>query len=183
MPFPLIIAVAGRRIDAADAETPRFPPENVALVERRLDELFEREGATALVSSAACGADLVALTVAGRRGMRRRVVLPFGREKFREISVTDRPGDWGPVYDRVLDELDRTGDVVTLEGRADGDDAYLAVNEHVLRQAEALARESNAEAMALLVWEGLPRSADDVTAAFGHEARKHRWRVEQVRTL
>ena len=115
--------------------------------------------------------------------MRRRVVLPFGCEKFREISVTDRPGDWAPVYDRVLDEIDRTGDVITLEGRADGDDAYLAVNERIFRQAEMLARESNAEAMALLVWEGAPRSADDVTAAFGHEARKRGWRVEQVKTL
>jgi hypothetical protein len=175
--------VAGRRIDAADAETPRFPLRNVRLVERRIDALFEREGATALIGSTACGADLAALTVARRRGMRRRVVLPFGREKFREISVTDRPGDWGPVYDLVLDELDRTGDVVTLEGCPHGDDAYLAVNEHILRQAEALARESNAEAMALLIWEGAPRGADDVTAAFGHEARKRRWRVEQIKTL
>jgi broad specificity phosphatase PhoE len=179
----VIIAVAGRRIDAADAETPRFPSENVAIVEWRLDALFEREGATAVVSSAACGADLVALTVAGRRGMRRRVVLPFGREKFRETSVTDRPGDWGPTYDRMLAELDRTGDIVTLEARADGDEAYLAANERILREVEALARESNVEAMALLVWDGAPRSPDDVTAAFGHEARKRGWRVEQVKTV
>ena len=116
----MIIAVAGRRIDAAEAETPRFPLENVALVGRRLDARFEREGATAMVSSAACGADLVALMVAGRRGIRRRLVLPFGREKFRETSVTDRPGDWGPMYDQVLAELDPTRDVVTLEGGAAG---------------------------------------------------------------
>lgn len=179
----VIIAVAGRRVDAADAETPRFPLDNVALVERRIDELFEREGATAMVSSAACGADLVALTVAGRRGMRRRVVLPFERGKFRETSVTDRPGAWGETYDRVLTELDRSGDVVTLEGLGDGDAAYLAANEHILRQAEALAATSNAEPMVLLVWDGAPRGAEDVTAAFGDHARTRRWRVEQVKTL
>lgn len=179
----VIIAVAGRRVDAADAETPRFPLDNVALVERRVDELFEREGATAVVSSAACGADLVALTVAGRRGMRRRVVLPFDRGKFRETSVTDRPGAWGPMYDRVLAELGRTGDVVTLEGLGDGDAAYLAANEHILRQAEALAAASNAEPMVLLIWDGAPRSTEDVTAAFGDHARTRRWRVDQVKTL
>lgn len=179
----VIIAVAGRRVDAADAETPRFPLDNVALVERRIDELFEREGATVVVGSAACGADLVALTVAGRRGMRRRVVLPFERGRFRETSVTDRPGAWGPTYDRVLAELDRTGDVVTLEGLGDGDAAYLAANEHILRQAEALAATSNAEPMVLLVWDGVARNAEDVTAAFGDHARTRRWRVEQVKTL
>jgi hypothetical protein len=116
----VIIAVAGRRIDAIDTKTPRFPLENVPDVEHRLDELFERATATAMVASAACGADLLALTVAGKRGMRRRVVLPFSRDKFRTTSVTDRPGNWGPVYDRVLADLDPTGDVVTLEGRRGG---------------------------------------------------------------
>jgi hypothetical protein len=64
----VVIAVAGRRIDAAHAEVPHFSLHNVPIVERRLIELFEREAATALVSSAACGADLVALRVAGVRG-------------------------------------------------------------------------------------------------------------------
>lgn len=179
----MVIAVAGRRIDATDTTTPRFPLENVAIVERRLDELFERAAATALVGSAACGADLVALTVAGRRGMRRRVVLPFNRDKFRTTSVTDRPGNWGPVYDRVLADLDPTRDVVTLQGHGEGDEAYVAANEAILGEAAALARESNAEARAVLVWEGTPRGRDDVTVAFGGEARRHGWRVEEVTTL
>jgi hypothetical protein len=178
----VIIAVAGRRIDAMDTKTPRFPLENVPDVEHRLDELFERATATAMVASAACGADLLALTVAGKRGMRRRVVLPFSRDKFRTTSVTDRPGNWGPVYDRVLADLDPTGDVVTLEGHGEGDAAYAAANEVILREAAALARESNGEARAVLVWEGAPRGSNDVTAAFGGDARRHGWRVEQVTT-
>src|SRR5512132_2440642 len=98
----MIIAVAGRRIDAEGASPARFPLKNVALVRQRLEEVFSRETATAVVSSGACGADLVALTAAGARGMRRRMVLPFGRDEFRTSSVIDRPGDWGPVYDRLL---------------------------------------------------------------------------------
>lgn len=179
----MVIAVAGRRIDAGDSKAPRFPLQNVPIVERRLDELFECLAATVLVGSAACGADLVALTVAGRRRMRRRVVLPFSREQFRATSVTDRPGDWGPVYDRVLAELAPTRDIVALKGRSEGNEAYVAANETILREAATLARESNAEVVAVLVWEGAPRAGDDVTAAFGDEARKRGWRVEQVKTL
>src|SRR5262245_58903955 len=179
----MVIAVAGRRIDAADAKTSRFPLHNVPAVEARLDELFAREAVTALVSSAACGADLVALTVAGRHGLRRRVVLPFARQAFRTTSVTDRPGDWGPIFDRVMSDLDRLGDVVSLEEMGDRDEAYLAANGVVLAEAEALARSSGGEAMAVLIWEGTPRGEDDVTAAFGAAARARGWRVADVRTL
>jgi hypothetical protein len=179
----VVIAVAGRRVDAASSEAARFPLQNLPSVERRLDELFEREAATSLVSSAACGADLTALAVAGRRRIRRRVVLPFSRDRFRASSVTDRPGDWGPLYDRVLAELDRTGDVVTLEGYASGDTAYAAANEAILREAATLARQADTDVLAVLVWEGAPRAGADMTAAFGEAARKRGWRVEQVITL
>jgi hypothetical protein len=179
----VIIALAGRRIDAPDAATPRFPPENVPLVRRRLADLFAREGATALVCSAACGADLVALEVAGGRGMRRRVVLAFDRERFRATSVTDRGGDWGAHYDRVLAELDPSGDVVTLGGHGEGTEAYVAVNRAILGEAESLARQTDRSAIAAVVWEGAPRGSDDLTASFGEDARRRGLRVESVQTM
>lgn len=179
----MVIAFAGRRVDAPDAKISRFPPANVPLVGQRLAELFERKAATALVSSAACGADLVALEVAGTLGMRRRVVLPFRRDRFRVTSVTDRGGNWGGVYDRVLQALDPTDDVVTLEGHREGDEAYVAANRAILKEATTLARQSSTEAMAVLVWEGAPRGSDDITAAFGEEARKRGLPVAQVKTL
>jgi hypothetical protein len=179
----VVIALAGRRIDAVDAGTARFPLQNVPLVEGRLNELFTREAATALVGSGACGADLVAMTVAHTRRIRRRVVLPFSRDKFRASSVTDRPGDWGPRYDRLLAELDRTGDVVTLEEGGAGDEAYAAANVAILDAAATLARQDDTDVLAVLVWEGTPRGGGDLTAAFGDEARTRGWRVEQVKTL
>lgn len=179
----MIIAVAGRRIDAEDAKSARFPLKNVGLVQQRLDELFGREAATGLVSSGACGADLVALTVAAARHIRRRMVLPFGRDEFRASSVTDRPGEWGPVYDRVLAELEQTDDVVTLEGNAAGDAAYAAANEAILQEAATLARQGATDVLAVLVWEGAPRDGADMTAAFGDAAQRRGCRVEQVKTL
>jgi hypothetical protein len=41
-------------------------------------------------SSAACGADIIASEVASEIGLRRRIVLPFARDLFRETSANDR---------------------------------------------------------------------------------------------
>lgn len=114
------IALAGRRIDAPDAETPRFPLANVPLVRDRLRAFFVERGAGTLVCSAACGADLVALEAAKSLGMRCRIVLPFDPARFRQTSVTDRPGDWGPTYDRLVETARREGDLVVLEGAGEG---------------------------------------------------------------
>jgi ABC-type enterobactin transport system permease subunit len=59
---------------------PCFPLEAVAIVRRRLADLLVQEHAVALVCSAACGADLIALEEAERLGLRRRIILPFRPE-------------------------------------------------------------------------------------------------------
>ncbi len=83
----IIVALAGRRIDAPDTQKPSFPLENTEKVRRCMSELFTKHQVSTLVCSAACGADLLALEVAGDLGLRRRIVLPFERDRFREISV------------------------------------------------------------------------------------------------
>lgn len=102
----MIIALAGRRIDPADAKETRFPLRNIGRVRTGIRALLKEKAVTALVSSAACGADLIALSEAGQLGLTRRVILPFERGRFRETSVTDRPGDWGTLYDEILDALE-----------------------------------------------------------------------------
>lgn len=179
----MVIGLAGRRIDAADAPTARFPLRNLPLVEQRLRDLLRGEPGVAMVSSAACGADLLAQGIAGTLGMRRRVVLPFDRARFRRTSVIDRPGDWGPAYDRLLAELDVTGDVVVLREGLDETAAYGATNLTILDQATALARQAGQDVLAVLVWEGAPRGPDDLTAAFGQEARRRRLSVKEILTL
>jgi hypothetical protein len=78
------LALAGRRIDAEGADTPRFPLSQVETVRRRMHDLFVGQQIGAIVRSAAYGADLVALEEAGKLGIRRRVVLPFAKERFRQ---------------------------------------------------------------------------------------------------
>jgi hypothetical protein len=160
-----VIALAGRRVDAAGTNPPRFPLANVPLVHKRLVELLLLKNAGALVCSAACGADLIALQAAGERGLRLRVVLPFSPKRFRETSVVDRPGDWGTLYDRVIAEVKAKGDLVVLPAVPGGDnDAYQAANEAIVWEAKNLP--GLQERTAVIVWEGSPRSASDATESF-----------------
>jgi hypothetical protein len=160
-----VVALAGRRVDAEDTRPPRLPLANVQLVRKRLAELFLAENATAVVCSAACGSDLIALEAAAQLGLRRRVVLPFALERFRETSVVDRPGHWGEIYDRVIAEVQAKDDLVVLPPTAgDDSDAYQAANEAIIREAEDLAGPGNRTAV--VVWEGTARSGSDATDAF-----------------
>jgi hypothetical protein len=179
----MIIALAGRRVDAPEAEIRRFPVENIELVRQRLRELFNETEPKALISSAACGADLIALQEAGALGIRRRVILPFNRRRFRETSVIDRPGDWGRVYDRVLDEVESNGDLVTLSGDSDYTRAYTDANGAILSEAIALGLESKYEIRTVLVWDGAPRGEDDLTKMFANEAKARGFPIVEIKTV
>jgi hypothetical protein len=178
----MIIALAGRRIDAPDAERARFPLANTTLVSERLRRLFHDSAATALVSSAACGADLIALSVAGSLGMRRRIVLPFDAQRFRKQSVNDRPGDWGRLYDEILEEVRTKKDLVVLDYHGLPDAAYAAANGVILNEAASLSLDLHEVVRPVLVWEGEPRGRDDLTQAFGQEAERRGLRVVEVLT-
>jgi len=173
-----VIVEAGRRVDAPDAETPRFPPSNVDKVQERIRQLFAGENPVAFVSSAACGADLLALDVAENMHVPRYVLLPSSPEEFRKSSVTDRPGDWGTLYDNVLKTAKI--EVLTLP---EGQEGYLQTNLKLLDRAEALARERHTSTAALVIWNEQSRGSDDVTAHFLEQAKLRKIPVLVVSTL
>jgi hypothetical protein len=176
------LALAGRRIDAEGADTPRFPLSQVEAVRRRLHDLFVSQPIGTLVCSAACGADLVALEEAGKFGIRRRVVLPFAKERFRQTSVVDRPGNWGEVYDHVIADVETRGDLIVLPRMiGDEDDAYQAANEAIIQEAQTIA--GSGERMAVIVWEGSARSKSDATDAFRKRAEEAGFTLSAIRTL
>lgn len=183
----MIVALAGRRIDAEGAAVPRFPLERVDAVRKRIRIRLSEMRATVLISSGACGADLIAQEVAGELGIQRRVVLPFDRERFRALSVTDRPGNWGPRYDTICDEVAAAGGLTVLsyDPREEisfkyaGDD-ILAL---VLRWAGTQGGGLVDQAAVILVWDRVARSPDDITAQFGNTARAQGLRVIQISTL
>ena len=178
----MIYALAGRRIDLPNAERARFPMRNLELVRTRLRTLFEGHTHETLVCSAACGADLLALEVAGELAWRRRVILPFARERFRETSVTDRPGDWGRLYDQVLDAVQSARDLL-IESTPAAKDPYAFATDRILEEAAILAAKSGESPVAVVVWEGDPRDSNDLTKEFAALARERGMEVLQVSTL
>jgi hypothetical protein len=144
-----------------------------------------------LVCSAACGADLIALETAQDMGLRTRIILPFSAARFRKASVVDRPRPefWGKIFDRVASVARVHGDLVELD-IVESDDAYSAANAVVIDEARKLAgikdrgqSSGSLSLIALVVWEGASRGADDYTNKFVELARQAGFRVEQVLTL
>jgi hypothetical protein len=175
----VVVAFAGRRVDPPDAKQPRFPLINADEVKKGIRFAFESSKAAALASSAACGADLLALEAAGELRIRRRVVLPFSRETFRRTSVIDRPGDWGPRYDKILDEVERNNDLVLLGYSEDDPDAYVATNRAILDEAVSIGTST----VAVVAWDQQSRGPDDITEQFIKEAERRGIRVHPVPTV
>jgi hypothetical protein len=179
----MVIALAGRRVDAPGADTARFPAANAGAVQARIRELLMEQQAQVLVCSAACGADLLALEAAAGLGMRRRIVLPYTRTHFRDTSVVDRPGNWGERFDAMVETAAASGDLVVLGYTKADETSYLATNTAILAQAVLLAEQLHQTVGATVVWDGAARGEDDITAAFLREAQHRGFPVWQVATL
>jgi len=181
----MIIALAGRRIDAADETEPRFPLANRAAVQARIRDRFVTLNVSALVSSAACGADLLAQAVARELGGRTVVVLPIASTAFRIRSVTDRPGAWGALFDTVIADAQQRGDLYVLNSSdkevASGA-AYAQTNDAILDRALALGASATEMVRAITVWDGRQRRNDDMTAQFRESAIGRGIEVEDLAT-
>jgi hypothetical protein len=178
-----VVALAGRRIDAVDASTPSFPLTYRNMVAGAIHARLLEVNAATLVSSAACGADLLALDAAGVLDIRRRIVLPFDKNRFRAASVADRPGKWGELFDRVCAEAEAAGDLVVLGIDGSDADVYETTNTAILEQGEALATAGGLHRVAVVVWEGARHQGDDFTGQFLEEAIARGWRVLEVNTV
>jgi hypothetical protein len=169
-----VVALAGRRIDAVDTPTPRFPLDNAPMVQERIRAVLQETEADVLVSSAACGADLLALGAAHELGVRVHVVLPFARERFRQTSVIDRPGDWGALFDQYIQAAEQERALYELESGPDSHEGYLRALDVILDLATDCAHSTSTgqsaptpgEITAVAVWDGQSRGPRDITVSF-----------------
>lgn len=178
----MIAALAGRRIDAVDADVPRFPLSEVDKVRQRITKVFTKHRVNTLVCAGACGADLIALDVAAELGLHRHLILPTERQTFREESVVDRPGNWGNTFDRITDEIAEAGELTELR-LGKGQEAFLEGNRAILKEAESLAESQSLSLLAVIVWDGAPRGEDDITNHFLVTAKKRGFSIIEVLTL
>lgn len=175
----VVAALAGRRIDAVGSKVRSFPIDRIDQVRANLESLFEQEAVERLVCSAACGADLIALDLAKKAGLRYRVILPFSIERFRQSSVVDRPGDWGPLFDQLVKDIPDS-ELIVLPELANDDEAYDYANKEIVRQAAMMAAPGTG--LAIAVWEGQPRQGSDATASFLQLAKDAGLKERIVRT-
>jgi len=178
----VIAALAGRRVDAEGAAEPRFPAAMIPVVRDRIYDLFRESNVKTLVCSAANGSDLLALDVAGPFGIRRIVILPADRQRFFESSVADRPGEWGAIYDRVLDEIEANGDLLVLGTDLD-DDAYANATARIIEEAANISKSDGEPALAIVVWNMRSRGPGDLTELFKVDTKKRGFRVVEIDTL
>jgi hypothetical protein len=176
----MILALAGRRIDATESPRFAFPLGNVEKVRNRIRGLFTERAVRVLICSAACGADLIALEIAIDLHLECRIIIPFIPSRFRELSVIDRPGNWGPVFDRIIGSAHI--DLVTLNLN-EGDEAYTQTNMVIVTEAMNLAAQLHAVVGAALVWEGTANGKTDGTASLGNFAHERGIDVLEVSTL
>jgi hypothetical protein len=176
----VIVALAGRRIDAPDAIPERFPSRCIAPVRERLRAALRERRASALVCAAACGADLIALALAEELGLRRRIVLPFAGDDFRRRSVVDRPGDWGEPFDRLVAEAAGRNDLEILGLPAADPGVFQSTNAAILDRALALARETDEPACAFAVWDGPLTGHTDYTQDFVETAQRRGIPVQSI---
>lgn len=178
-----VVVLAGRRVDATGVIPARFPEAELERVKVAIGQWLEGVRASTLVCAAACGADLLALEVAGRMGIRRRVLLPFGIAQFRASSVVDRPGGWGERYDQIVAEVEARGDLLLHSYSMEREETYLQTNLDLLDEAVQIAAAADIPVLALVVWDGHSRGPQDVTAHFLAEAQSRGLPVHQILTL
>jgi hypothetical protein len=181
-PNGTVLALAGRRIDSAGAEEPRFPAGNEAMVAVRLRNMMISAASEAVVCSAACGADILALEAAAQLGLGRRVVLPFSREQFRETSVADRGEAWGRRFDAILQQMP-SEDILELNLAGRSTEAYATANAKIIDEAAGWASMTGRRTLAMVVWNGSSRDGTDLTDGFRRLAVERKLEVIPVPTL
>ena len=133
----------------------------------RLERFLREDLSTVLVCAAACGADLLALEQARKLNIRFRVILPYTPAEFRRTSVEDRPGNWGRLFDEIVNQANEANDLVVLREAVGSPSAYRNTNKAIVSHATAVGADSKIVA---LVWEGVARKRGDSTAGLANMA-------------
>ena len=133
LPAPTVIAFAGHMIDVPGRPTPRFPPELESVVAAAIRDRLARMHRPIVYTSAACGADLIAIEVAFDCGAEVNVLLPFNREDFVRTSVAVGGPRWTERFDAALARATRV--IPATEESHLGDDVLF---EHAAMLVEGL---------------------------------------------
>jgi hypothetical protein len=177
-----IVALAGRRIDALKAKTERFPERNIEAVRLAIDFELRKHRARWLVSSAAAGADLLAIKAALNLGMTPRIVLSPSVREFAGTSVEDRGLYWTKEFENVISSVP-PDNIFCIPAQPAVADTFRSINERILSDAIALSVSNSSELMCFAVWDGVKRGDEDFSAHFVESAEKLGLPVINISTI
>jgi len=155
---------AGWAMDCFDS---LFPPLRLVVfsghlpprVDEKCRELIEAElenlGAGIGVASAAAGADLFFLSCLHARGGVSHVILPWGKESFRETSVRPFGGEWEGGFDEALAGATSVREIGEF-AEPDSPVAWQYLLEVSAGIALQIAKERYLDIVPLAVWDGKP---------------------------
>jgi tetratricopeptide (TPR) repeat protein len=133
LPAPTVTAFAGHMIDAPQRRMPRFPAALEPAVTAAIRDRLARMNRPILYTSAACGADLIAIEVALELGTEVNVLLPFNRDDFVRTSVAVGGAGWIERFDAALARATRV--IAATQESHLGDDVLF---EHAAMLVEGL---------------------------------------------
>jgi hypothetical protein len=134
----MIIVYAGSQVDEPGRELPRLPANGEEDLAPRVRGMIRSLKPSLIVGALASGADILFARAALAEDIPVRVVLPFGRDDFRRMSVDSRGEPWIGHYDRILADEG----VQLVEGSQNVDDTSETFNAHnlsILDEASAIA--------------------------------------------
>jgi hypothetical protein len=152
----MVVALAGRRIDAENSVEKRFPLSNRKSVEEKLLSFFKTHHVTKLICSGANGSDLIAMKVSTELNIEREMILPFDAGTFRKLSVSDRPGDWIGFFNKCYEDLNKKNCVKILSFNPADESAFDKTSLAILDEAENVGgKQTNGKAVihAVVVWD------------------------------
>jgi hypothetical protein len=176
------VAVAGRLIDPEGARSSRFPVRDRAVAGERMLQALRDYQPSALVCSAAPGADLLALDAAQRLNIRRRIVLPFDAARFRDLWIVTAACEWGTLFDSQIATSGLNRDLVDFK-RDESHAAHRYTMIYLLDEARRLAAHNQESVEALIAWDGLSHGPEDLTAAVRQEARARKLPTREILTF
>jgi len=159
---PPVIVYSGHMV-APPGQPGRFPSEAEDSVRRDVRQYVERERVGFGYGALACGADILVAEALLDYGAELHVVLPFGEEEFKALSVA--PG--GPGWIDRFEECLRRATSVTHATRGEylGDDSLFAYSSSVaMGQALIRAAFLATSAAQLVVWDEEPTESRAGTA-------------------
>lgn len=177
-----VVVFSGHMIDRADRPQARFPASKAASAKERIQaqlDLWQISASDRVISSAACGSDILFLECCLDRQITPQVLLASPKEDFIQSSVAFAGPEWIRRFEQVC-----ARSTVCILGQAFADqglNVYARTNLWIVQKAENWIASSNAEGFALLVWNGVRRDQNPGgTAHFAQSVKENHWQISII---